>query len=111
MNQGRVFYLEQDDNLSGKGIFRMHITKASADRIVFDVENVSFDALPPGGDAVHLLIGSRIGRRLAVLRHGMYRLERESAGNWTGGSIDKRAVACYRAMAGIPADQEPPAAR
>ena len=41
LQEGTTLYLEQTDNLSGKGIFRMHITKASADRIVFDVENVS----------------------------------------------------------------------
>ena len=31
VKEGAVLYLEQVDNLSGKGIFRMHITKASAD--------------------------------------------------------------------------------
>jgi hypothetical protein len=41
MRAGKVLYLEQVDNLSGKGIFRLHITQASEDRIVFDVENVS----------------------------------------------------------------------
>ena len=41
MKEGKVLYFEQTDNLSGKGIYRMHIAEASADRIVFDVENVS----------------------------------------------------------------------
>ena len=41
MKEGKVLYLEQVDNLSGKGIYRMHIVEASAHRLVFDVENVS----------------------------------------------------------------------
>ena len=41
MKEGKVLYFEQADNLSGKAIYRMHIAEASADRLVFDVENVS----------------------------------------------------------------------
>jgi hypothetical protein len=41
MKEGKVFYFEQADNLFGKAIYRMHIAEASADRLVFDVENVS----------------------------------------------------------------------
>ena len=41
MTQGKVLYFEQVDNLSGKGIYRMHIAESSANRLVFDVENVS----------------------------------------------------------------------
>jgi hypothetical protein len=38
MTQGKVLYFEQVDNLSGKGIYRMHIAESSANRLVFDVE-------------------------------------------------------------------------
>ena len=54
MKEGTVLYFEQVDNLSGKAIYRMHIAEASADRLVFDVENVStmryffVPILPPG---------------------------------------------------------------
>src|SRR6202162_947896 len=54
MKEGKVLYYEQVDNLSGKAIYRMHIAEASADRIVYDVENVStmrylfITAFPPG---------------------------------------------------------------
>jgi hypothetical protein len=41
MQEGKVLYFEQVDNLSGKAIYRMHIVEASEDRLVFDVENVS----------------------------------------------------------------------
>jgi hypothetical protein len=41
LQEGKVLYVEQTDNLSGNGIFKMRIAKASADRIVSDVENVT----------------------------------------------------------------------
>jgi uncharacterized protein DUF6675 len=41
MKEGKVFYFEQVDNLSGKAIYRMHIVEASASRLVINVENVS----------------------------------------------------------------------
>jgi hypothetical protein len=41
MKEGKVLYFEQADNLSGKAIYRMHIAIASANRLIFDVENVS----------------------------------------------------------------------
>jgi len=41
MKEGKIFYFEQVDNLSGKAVYRMRITKATEDRLVFDVENVS----------------------------------------------------------------------
>ena len=41
MKEGKVLYYVQVDNLSGKATYRMHIVEASADRLVFDVENVS----------------------------------------------------------------------
>jgi hypothetical protein len=41
LKEGGTFYFEQMDNLSGKAVYRMHIAEASANRIVFDVENVT----------------------------------------------------------------------
>jgi hypothetical protein len=117
MKEGKVLYFEQADNLSGKAIYRLHIAEASADRLVFDIENVS------------------IMRYLFVtLFHpgemqSIYFLDRESANVWRYYSITRtgrnasrlatghesssinRAVAFYRSLVGIPTDQEPPAAR
>jgi hypothetical protein len=117
MKAGQVLYFEQVDNLSGKGIYRMHIAEASADRIVFDVENVS---------TIHYLF-------MTLFHTGeiqsAYFLDRESQNVWryysmvrTGtnangllvrneSSAVNRAVAFYRHMVGIPTDREPPAAR
>ena len=117
MKEGEALYFEQVDNLTGKATYRMHIVEASASRIVFDVENVStmrysfIPVLHPGE------------------MQGMYFLDRESDSVWryyglvrTGKNTNKRiagnesssinrAVAFYRYVAGIPTDQEPPAAR
>jgi hypothetical protein len=85
----------------------MHIAEASADRIVFDTVTL----FRPGE------------------MQSIYFLDRESAGVWryyciarTGRNASRlaaghesssinRAVAFYRALAGIPSDQEPPGAR
>jgi hypothetical protein len=116
MKQGSVLYFGQVDNLAGKATYRMHIAEASADRIVFDVENVT---------PMHYLF-------LTVFQPGdvqsIYFLDRESEGVWRFYSIVRtnganrmitgnessainRAVALYRHLVGIPTDQEPPAAR
>ena len=117
MKEGKALYFEQADNLSGRAIYRMHIAEASADRLVFDVENVS--------TMRYLLI--------PILRPGemqsIYFLDRESDDVWRYYSIVRtgknanwmiagnqsssvnRAVAFYRALVGIPTEQEPPAAR
>src|SRR4051812_46336197 len=38
---GNVYYYQQTDNLSGKATYRMHIIASSADRLVFETENIS----------------------------------------------------------------------
>jgi len=117
MTEGKVLYLEQVDNLSGKAIYRMLITEASANRLAFEVENVSTMRY-------HLLRIFHPGEM-----QSMYYLDRESDNIWRYYSIVRtgknanhliagnesssvnRAVAFYRHLVGIPTDQEPPAAR
>jgi hypothetical protein len=117
MKPGKVLYYEQVDNLSGKAVYRMHIVEASANRIVYDEENVS---------AIHYLFFTLFhpGEMQSV-----YFLDRESENVWRYYSIVRtgknashmimgnessainRAVAFYRYLVGIPTGQEPPAAR
>jgi hypothetical protein len=117
MQQDKVLYLEQADNLSGKAIYRMHITEASPNRLVFDVENVSlvrylFVTLFHPGDVQSVYFLDResdnVWRYYSVARTG-----RNANGLTTGhqSSSINRAVAFYRSLVGIPTDQEPPAAR
>src|ERR1700730_15925431 len=117
MKAGAELYFEQTDNISGKVIYRLHILEGSANRIVFDVEN--------GTTVRHLLIpifhpgdmqsiyfldreSNNVWRFYSIVRTGK-NASRLVAGNES--SEINRAVAFYRHLAGIPTDQEPPAAR
>jgi hypothetical protein len=117
MKGGKVLYFEQIDNLSGKGIYQMHIAEASADRLVFDIENVStmryllMPILRPGEmQAIYYLDreSANVWRYYSIMRTG------KNANQVIGGnesSAINRATAFYRHFVGIPTDQEPPAAR
>jgi len=116
MTEGKSLYFQQEDNLVGKAIYRMHIRSASPDRLVFDTENTGtmryllLPMFPPGGmqsitfldresqDVWRYYSITRTSRNASLL----------IAGN-EASSIN-RAVAFYRYLAGIPTDKEPPAA-
>ena len=117
MKEGKVLYFEQVDNLSGKGIYRMHIAEASANRLVFDIENIStmryllMPILHPGEmQSIYYLDreSENVWRFYSMVRTG-----RNANGLIAGNesSAINRAVAIYRHFVGIPTDQEPPAAR
>jgi hypothetical protein len=117
MKEGRVLYLEQADNLSGAAVYRMHIAEVSADRLVFDVENVStmrysFLTLFHPGEMQSIYFLDResdgVWRYYSIARTG--RNASRLATGHESSSIN-RAVAFYRSLVGIPTDQEPPAAR
>jgi hypothetical protein len=117
MTEGKLLYSEQADNLSGSAVYRTHIAEASADRLVFDIENVSvmrysFVTLFHPGDMQSVYFLDResdnVWRYYNISRTG------RNASRLTTGhesSSINRAVAFYRSLAGIPTDQEPPAAR
>jgi hypothetical protein len=117
MMQGNEFYYLQADNLSGKAIYRMHILEASANRLVFAIENLStmrrlFVTLFPPGEmqAIYFLDreSENVWRYYSIVRTGK-NASRLVAGNEA--SAINRAVAFYRFLVGIPTGQEPPAAR
>ena len=117
MKEGKVLYFEQVDNLSGKATYRMHIAEASADRLVFDVENVSairfllITLFHPGEmQSIYFLDreSENVWRYYSIVRTG------KNANGLTAGnesSSINRAVAFYRHFVGVPTDQEPPTAR
>ena len=117
MKEGAVLYFEQVDNLSGKGVYRLHIAEATMDRLVFDIENVStmryllVPILHPGEmQSIYFLDreSADVWRYYSIMRTG------RSANRLIGGnesSTINRAAAYYRHFVGIPTDQEPPAAR
>jgi hypothetical protein len=116
VKDGKILYFEQADNLSGPAIYRMRIAEASAERLVFDVENVSvmhrsFVTLFHPGEMQSIYFLDResddVWRYYSIARTG------RNASRLTTGhasSSINRAVAFYRSLVGIPADQEPPAA-
>ena len=117
MKEGSVLYFEQVDNLSGKAIYRMHIAEASADRLVFDIENVStmrhllIPLLHPGEmQSIYFLDRDSKGvwRFYSMVRTGQ-NANRLIAGN--DSSAINRAVAFYRHFVGISTDRDPPVAR
>jgi hypothetical protein len=119
MKEGKVLYFEQADNLSGAAIYRMHIAEASADRIVFDVENVTamryfFVTLFHSGEMQSIYFLDResdnVWRYYSITRSGR-NASRLAAGPGHASSSINRAVAFYRSLVGIPTGQEPPAAR
>jgi hypothetical protein len=117
LKPGSVLYFQQADNLSGKAIYRLHIREATPDRLVFDVANVTlmkYLILPlfhPGEmQSIYYLEreSEEIWRYFGMARTG------KNASSLTTGhdaSWINRSVAFYRHIAGIPTDQEPPAAR
>ena len=117
MRDGKALYLQQADNLSGTAIYRLRVAEASADRLAFDIENVStlryaFLTLFDPGEMQSVYFLDResdsVWRYYAITRSGR-NASRLAAGH--GASWINRAVAFYRSLVGIPTDQEPPAAR
>ena len=117
LKPGKPFYFEQVDNLSGKTTYRMSILEASANRVVFEVENVStmrYHFIPVFHPSELQSIyffdreSDKVWRYYSILREGK-NASRLVAGNEA--SSVNRAVAFYRHMVGIPSNQEPPAAR
>jgi hypothetical protein len=117
MGESKVLYFEQVDNLAGVAVYRMHLAAASADRIVFDVENVTtmryfFVTIFHPGDIQSIYFLDResenVWRYYGIVRTGM-NANQLLAGNES--SAVNRAVAFYRHLVGIPTAQEPPAAR
>ena len=116
MKEGSLLYFEQTDNLSGKGVYRMYIAKASEDRLVVEVENVTtlryllVPVLHPGEiQAIYFLDreSGDVWRYYAMVRTGKsanHLIARNEA------SAVNRAAALYRHLVGLPTDQEPPAA-
>ena len=116
MTQGRSLYFEQEDNISGKAIYRMRIRTVSPDRLVIDTENIStvryllMPIVRPGGiQSITFLDreSEEVWRYYSIMRTG--RATNPLIAGHDASAIN-RAVAYYRYLAGIPTDEEPPAA-
>jgi len=114
---GAMLYFQQSDSLTGKATYRLHIQSVSQDRLVYETENITalrylmVPIFPPHElQAIYFLDreSSDIWRYYSIARTG-----KNANGLATGhdASTINRAVAFFRYLAGIPTDQEPPAAR
>jgi hypothetical protein len=116
IEEGKSLYFLQEDNLSGKAIYRLRIHSVSPDRLVFDIENTStiryflWRLFRPGEvQSIYFLERESrdVWRYYSLARTG------KNASSFTAGhdaSSINRAVAFFRYLAGIPTDKEPPAA-
>jgi len=112
---GRSLYFQQEDNLSGKAIYRMCIRSVSPDRLVFDTENIStmrYFLMPlfSPGEMQSIYFFERETQDVWCY-YSIVRTS-ENASPLTAGneaSTINRAVAFYRYLVGIPTDTEPPA--
>lgn len=116
MTEGKSLYFEQEDNISGKAIYRMRIRAVSPDRLVIDTENVStvryllMPIVRPGGIQATTFLDREskdVWRYYNIMRTG--KAANQLIAGYEASSIN-RAVAYYRYLAGIPTDEEPPAA-
>lgn len=114
--EGRSLYFQQEDNLTGKAIYRMRIRKASPDRLVFDTENIDavrylfMPIFPSGGIQTTTFLDREskdVWRYYSIMRTSR-NASLLTVGNEA--SSVNRAVAFYRYLAGIPTDEDPPAA-
>lgn len=117
LQQGSTRYFRQSDSLSGKATYKLQVISVSPDRLIFETENMT--------GMHYMLVPLFPPHELQAI----YFLERESPDTWRYYSIARtgkdasslaaghdasavnRAMAFFRYFAGIPTDQEPPAAR
>ncbi|MEO8052183.1 MAG: DUF6675 family protein [Acidobacteriota bacterium] len=114
---GSLLYFQQSDSLSGKATYRMRVVSVSPDRLIFETENVTslryllLTLFPPHElQAIYFLEREShdVWRYYSITRTGK---EASSLAAGHNSSAVNRAVAFFRYLAGIPTDQEPPAAR
>ncbi len=117
LSQSRTMYFEQEDNLTGKATYQLRLRSLSTDHMVFDSENIStmryfFVTVFHPGEMQTIYFLDResddIWRFYSVTRTG---LKASSLATGHDASSINRAVAMYRHLAGVPTDQEPPAAK
>jgi hypothetical protein len=116
MTKGGSVYFQQEDNLSGKAIYRMRILTASPDRLVFKIENIStvrylFLPIFSPGDMQSIYFFEResqdVWRYYGIVRTGRNASPLSSSNE---ASTINRAVAFYRFLTGMQTDKGPPAA-
>jgi len=114
---GSTLYFQQSDNTSGKATYLLRIVSVAPNRLIFETENMTalryflVPIFPPHElQAAYFMEqeSPEVWRYYSVARTG------KNANGLAAGhdsSTINRAAAFFRYFAGIPTDQEPPAAR
>jgi hypothetical protein len=119
LSPGRTLYFEQEDNLTGKATYQLHVLAVSSGRMVFDTENITtmrylFVPIFHPGEVRTIYFLDRespeVWRCYSMTRTGPKVSSLVTGAAHEASSIN-RAVALFRHLAGIPTDQEPPPAR
>ncbi len=117
LTPGSIRYFQQSDSLSGKATYKMEMVSVTPDRLIFETENITglhymlLPLFPPHElQAIYFLERESpdIWRYYSIARTGK---DASSLAAGHDASTINRAVAFFRYFAGIPTDQEPPAAR
>jgi Family of unknown function (DUF6675) len=112
---GRLLYALQEDNLLGKVVYETRIATADSGRLVFTTRNAGpiqyfgLTLFRPGDIQSVCFLDREAGD---VWRYyAIARMPKQVSLLGQTASLINRAAALFRYLAGIPADQEPPAAR
>jgi uncharacterized protein DUF6675 len=111
-----LYFLQRDNRSSAPVVYRMVGRALAADRLVIEIENVTpvkfylLQVFPAGGLRVTYFLERAGNDRWSY--YSLTAVDRNASSIALGDarSFINRAVAAYRRIAGIPSDQEPPAA-
>lgn len=110
------YFVQADSRSSGEIIYRMRVLEKRPDRLVVAVVNVSpvrllLVTLFAPGDLQSTFFLERLPAAGTWGYYGLWGVRTNALTSGHEASSINRAVAMYRYLAGIPTDQEPPAAR
>jgi hypothetical protein len=116
LQPGRDFYYAEDAEMAGRAVYKMRVLQHTADRLVFETENVSpikiaiLTVFEPGALQVATFLD-----RIDADTWGLYEITRASQQSSSmvsgyGSSYLNRLEAIRRLLAGVPMDRDPPLA-
>ncbi|NOG74067.1 DUF6675 family protein [Roseicella sp. DB1501] len=113
---GALYFVQSDSRSSGEVVYRMRVLEKQPERLVISVDNVTpvrlfLLTLFAPGDLQTTFFLERLPERGTWGYYGLWGLRTNAFTSGHKASSINRAVAMFRHTAGIPTDQEPPAAQ
>lgn len=111
-----LYFVQADSRSSGQVVYRMRVLEKRPDRLVVAIDNASpvrllLLTLFAPGDLQSTFFLERLSGADVWGYYGLWGIRTNALTSGHEGSSVNRAVAMFRHIAGIPTDQEPPAAR